>query len=307
MPEDPENAAPARAGPAVRPPGDPLYAAICRRVLEARGFDLAPYAVGYIMRRINVRLGALGKTRDDLAGYLDILSRDHEELTHLISSISINVTAFFRDPSLWAYLRAKLLPDLLRRKFLAARMDTPNPSGRKVSVLRIWSAACASGEEPYSIAMTLSDILGPGLEAAPPGFHLAIVASDIDERALAAGRAGIYPASAIEGVGPAWREKYFTLCDDGQFQVKPQLRSMVIFQRHDFLQDEPFKAVDLVFFRNAGIYLDNERRKPLLGKFHSALVPGGYLVLGMTELILGAQGTKAYTEFSVDEHVYRKV
>ncbi|MCX5795505.1 MAG: protein-glutamate O-methyltransferase CheR [Elusimicrobia bacterium] len=286
---------------------DPVYAAICRRVLEARGFDLAPYTVGYVKRRINVRLAALGKPRDAWADYLDILARDDEELSRLVGCISINVTSFFRDPPLWAYLRERLLPDLLRRKFLAARMSPPSSAAaRQVLVLRIWSAACASGEEPYSIAMTISDILGPGLEAAPPGFHLAIVASDIDEQSLATGRAGIYPAAALESVKPAWRERYFVPCGHDRFQVKPRLRRMVIFQRHDFLKEKPFKAVDLVFFRNAGIYLDSGRRKPLLDKFHHALVPGGYLVLGMSELILGPQGSQAYAEFSVDEHVYRK-
>jgi two-component system, chemotaxis family, CheB/CheR fusion protein len=176
------------------------------------------------------------------------------------------VTEFFRDPELFDYLKAEVLPELIEE----AREEE--------NQLRIWSAGCATGEEAYSLAILVSEALGQeaGL------FNVRILATDIDEDAVKFARRGLYPPSALKGLSVEQIRRYFVE-EDGSYQVKKQIRGMIVFGEHDLAQRSPFPNVDLVVSRNVLIYFSNELQRRALQLFAYSLRDGGYLVMGKAE------------------------
>ena len=178
------------------------------------------------------------------------------------------MTEFFRDPEVFASLREQVLPELIA----SARTH-----GRE---LRIWSAGCATGEEPYSLAIALCEALGDELAQ----FSVRIFATDVDAQAIAFARRGIYPPSALLGIPSALKERYF-LATEGGWVVAPTLRSLVIFGDHDLGQRAPFPDMDLVLCRNVLIYFTTDLQTRALQLCAYALRDGGYLVLGQAEAV----------------------
>jgi two-component system, chemotaxis family, CheB/CheR fusion protein len=229
-----------------------------------RGVDFRSYKRPTILRRLGRRMAVLDcESIDEYSRYLE----EHpEEYRQLIGAFLIKVTEFFRDPELFDYLKEEVLPGLIEE----AREEE--------NQLRIWSAGCATGEEAYSLAILVSEVLGreAGL------FNVRIFATDIDEDAVRFARRGVYPPSALEGLSEEQIGRYFVE-EDGSYQVKKQIRGMIVFGEHDLAQRSPFPQVDLVVSRNVLIYFSGELQRRALQLFAYSLRDGGYLVMGKAE------------------------
>jgi two-component system CheB/CheR fusion protein len=227
-----------------------------------RNLDLRGYKITTLERRIRKRMTEVN-TRN-YSEYLDRLRQDPREVDVLLNTILINVTEFFRDPQAWEVLHTEVLPGLLR--------------GLKPGdTLRAWCAGCASGEEPYSLAILVSDFLGAKLG----DYDIKIYATDVDEEALNMARRGEYLAERLRRVRPEWRERYFT--GGARLRINREQRRLVIFGRSNLMADAPISHCRLIVCRNLLIYFDTATQKQILGRMHYALEPGGVLFLGKAE------------------------
>ena len=214
-----------------------------------------------------------------------------EEMVHLINAVTTNKTDFFREPSHFDYLTRTALTVLQENQRFSSRRP-----------LRIWSAGCSTGEEPYTLAMVLADY-----QESQPGFRFGILASDISTRVLEIARRAVYPMERIEPISPLHRKKYLLKGRDQrnpEVRIAPELRRLVRFGRLNFM-DEDFglpEMVDIIFCRNVIIYFDKETQEKLMVKFSRHLNAGGYLFLGHSESLHGYQ-----TPFvQVAPTIYRK-
>jgi two-component system CheB/CheR fusion protein len=223
-----------------------------------------------------------------VAEYAALAERDPAEYDRLVGSLLIKVTEFFRDPKVWDYLRDRVLPGLI---------DEARREGRE---LRVWSAGCSSGEEAYSLAMTIAEALRD--EARP--IEVRIFATDIDSAAIAFARRGIYPPGAVRNILPALRARYFIRVGAGS-QVVKRLRSQVIFGEHDLSMRVPFPRVDLLLCRNVLIYFTAALQRVTLETFAFSLRPGGHLVLGPSETVTAFPGS--YAEEHARLRIYRRL
>ena len=237
---------------------------ILEHLRQTRGFDFTAYKRPSLMRRISKRMQAVNIPSFD--DYLDYLEVHPEEFAPLFNTILINVTSFFRDGDLWNALRDNVVPELV-----AARNGHP---------LRIWSAGCASGQEPYSAAMLLAEALGP--EAYRE--RVKIYATDVDDDALRQARLATYDARQLEDVPEDLRNKYFLRAAD-RYTFDRELRRAVIFGRHDLIQDAPISRVDLLLCRNTLMYFNAEAQARIMARFYFSLNAGGVLVLGRAEML----------------------
>jgi two-component system CheB/CheR fusion protein len=232
-------------------------------LLNHTGHDFRHYKRATVLRRIERRMQV--RQASTLPEYRDLLESDAGEHKALLDDMLIGVTNFFRDREAFEALEREVLPELFKDK---TRTDE----------VRAWVAACSSGEEAYSMAMLLAD------QAAqmehPPAFQ--VFASDIDDHAIDAARAGNFPASIITDVTPARLRQYFTKEND-RYRIRKPLRDRILFASHNLLRDPPFSRLDLVSCRNLLIYLNRDVQVRVLQTFHFALKPGGYLFLGSSE------------------------
>jgi len=233
--------------------------------------DFTYYKQTTIRRRILRRM--LVNKADSLGGYLAILKKSTAEQDILYQDLLIPVTAFFRDPAIFDGLCTKVLPAVFANKPAA----TP---------VRLWVAACSTGEEAYSLAMCLHEYLGDRIS----GMKLQLFATDLSEKAIQKARLGLYSKRDIEGVSPERLQAYFTKVD-GHYQVKKVIRDLCVFAVHNFLKDPPFAKIDFISCRNVLIYLDSYLQKKALGTFHYALNEKGILLLGKSETA-GNAGTQ---------------
>lgn len=235
---------------------------LLQELAEQRNFDFRGYKKTTLERRFRRRMFQLNL--GDYAAYGEYIRKHPDEVNHLLNTILINVTEFFRDPPAWEILRHEILPNLLKR-------IKPGHS------FRAWSAGCASGEEPYSIAILLAEHFGPRIQ----DYDIKIYATDIDEDALNTARRGEYSLEAVRSVRPEWREKYFH--GKGLLRVNREIRRLVIFGRSNLGHDAPISHVSLLVCRNVLIYFDSDLQKQILTRLHYALEPGGILFLGKSE------------------------
>jgi two-component system CheB/CheR fusion protein len=229
------------------------------------GVDFTHYKVTTVRRRI-IRRMLLYKL-DTLADYAQYLRQHPSEGQALYSDLLINVTNFFRDPDTMDYLKKVLLPQLIKHK------------GPRESI-RIWVPACSTGEEPYSLAMLLMEILGEQATHIP----INIFATDLSESAIARARLGTYTRSQMLDVSPKRIQRFFTKVDD-HYRINKAIRDMCVFAPHNVFKDPPFSRLDLVSCRNMLIYTDNVLQRRAIATFHYALTPNGYLVLGKSETV----------------------
>jgi two-component system CheB/CheR fusion protein len=237
---------------------------------DARGFDFTAYKRASLSRRLLKRMHAIGT--DGFEAYLEVLQGNPAEFDELFNSILINVTSFFRDEDVWEALRVALLPDLLAAK------NSSEP-------IRVWSAGCASGQEPYSIVMLLAEMLG----ADAVRERLKLYATDVDEQALAQARRAVYTARDVASVPEGLVQRYFEPHPDGHVFHR-ELRRSVIFGRHDLLQDAPISRVDLLVCRNTLMYFNADAQSRIMAHFFFSVNPGGALVLGRAEMLFRYAG-----------------
>jgi len=217
---------------------------------------------------VSERLRATGC--GDLRAYLELVEQPGSaELPPLIDEVTIQETHFFRNPPQVRALRQHVLPELLR---------AAEGRGRRV---RIWSAGCSTGDEPYSIAMALRELL-----PSTAGWDVKVIGTDISQGALVAARAATYGPRALQLATPEQRERFFLPTADGRHQVRPEVRELVELRHHNLVRDQPpDDQLDLVLCRNVTIYFSRETTRALMGRLHGALRDGGYLLLGHSETL----------------------
>jgi two-component system CheB/CheR fusion protein len=232
------------------------------------GHDFTNYKRSTLLRRIGRRMGV--REMPDMEAYASFLRSNTDEAQALLKDLLISVTNFFRDREAFEALERNIIPKLFGDK-------------EADDHVRVWVAGCATGEEAYSLAMLLSEFAG----AAASAPHLKVFATDIDEDAIAFAREGYYTLNDAADVSPARLERFFTKEGDG-YRVRRELREMVLFAHHNLIRDPPFTRVDLVTCRNLLIYLNRTAQAHIMDVFNFALNPGGYLFLGGSESIEGA-------------------
>lgn len=230
------------------------------------GHDFHQYKGATVRRRIERRLQV--NAISNLDSYLAYLRATPEETKLLLKDMLISVTNFFRDREAFEKLAQEVFPVFFDKERL-------NHNERE---LRVWSAACATGEEVYSLAMLLLE----RMEQEKNQIDLQLFATDIDEHALNIGRRGIYPVGIITDISDERVKQHF-IPGEGVYQVRKEVRERVLFAKHNLLTDPPFSKLDLISCRNLLIYLDREAQSALLQTFHFALKPDGYLFLGNSE------------------------
>lgn len=262
-------------------------AKVLETIKEASGHDFAAYKPGTVVRRVERRMALAGVSPGSMGDYLKLLRTDTAEQGLLTSDLLINVTSFFRDPTVFDYLAERVLPALIAE----------HPEGQK---LRIWTAGCSTGEESYSLGMVLKE----AIEASGKDIVLQIFASDADEDAVDAARVGIYPAAIAQSVSTKRLERFFVR-EGPNYRVLPELRSTVAFSIQNVLNDPPFSRLDLISCRNLLIYLSPEAQAKVISVFHFALRPGGMLLLGSAETTGTRDGQ--FELISKPERLYRQI
>ncbi|HSD27394.1 MAG TPA: CheR family methyltransferase, partial [Vicinamibacteria bacterium] len=229
------------------------------------GVDFSHYKQPTIKRRILRRM-ALNRV-DDMRAYLELLRKRPDEARSLYQDILIHVTRFFREPESFEVLARDVLPGLLQGR----KADNP---------LRMWVAGCATGEEAYSLAITVWEVAGDGA----PELNLQVFGTDVSETAIEFARQGLYPAGIADDI-PAERLRRFFSKVDGGYRINKAIRDHCVFARQDLTRDPPFSKLDLIFCRNVLIYMDTTLQRKLVPILHYALRADGYLVLGHAETV----------------------
>jgi len=253
-------------------------------LLARRGVDFTYYKKSTLKRRI-IRRMALNSI-DKPEHYLSYLSENKSEQDALYNDMLISVTNFFRDPESFELLCKTVFPDLLDQK-------ADNAS------LRIWIAGCATGEEAYSMAICLQELMGDKASA----IKIQVFASDISETAIKKARSGVYRPTDLEGLSPLRLQQFFTK-QNSNYRVNKEIRDMCVFAHHNLLKDPPFSKMDLVSCRNVLIYLEPVLQKKALATFHYALNDQGFLMLGKSESI--NNNPELFSAYSHHEKLFRK-
>lgn len=254
-------------------------------IYDESGISLSDQKQTLLASRLSKRLRDLGL--ETFSAYYDHVTGDpsRDEFTRMLDLISTNKTDFFREPKHFEFLRDRILPDLAETKRV-----------------RIWSSACSTGEEPYTIAMTLYEGVPD-----PARWDFKILASDLSTRVLAKAAAGVYDEERFRDVPAAVLQRHFLRGRGeraGVYKVKPHLAEMIRFRRLNLMDEQfPIKApLDLVFCRNVMIYFDRPTQERLVNKFHRYLKPGGYLFIGHSESLQWVE----HPFTSVAPTIYRK-
>lgn len=229
------------------------------------GHDFSKYKINTIRRRIERRM--VVQQMEKMNDYLEYIKNYPNELENLFKDLLINVTNFFRDPEAFQILQDKVIPNIVKN----AGEDTP---------VRAWIAGCGTGEEAYSIAILLAE----AMEKKKKYINCQIFASDIFAEAVDYARLGVYSDNITAHVSPERLQRFF-IKKENTYQIKKNIREMIVFAVHNFIQDPPFSKVDLLSCRNVLIYIQQELQKELLPKFHYALKQNGSLFLGSSESI----------------------
>ncbi|WP_421379239.1 CheR family methyltransferase [Bacillus salacetis] len=252
------------------------YEQFTKDIYRKTGINLSLYKEAQMKRRLTSLYEKKGYS--DFKDFFTAIEKESKLLNEFLDRMTINVTEFYRNEKRWAVLQEKIFPRLLAHN----------------KRLKIWSAACSTGEEPYTIAMVLSNYLNLS--------EMAIKATDIDENAIAKAKLGVYPERSMNEIPPEIKHKYFT--KEGDFyKISPQIKSRISFQKHNLLADQYESNHDLIVCRNVMIYFTEEAKEEIYHNFSSALRPGGILFVGSTEQIFNPAKYGLETE---DTFFYRK-
>lgn len=260
-----------------------------KKINEDRGFNCSSYKEASLRRRIGIRMRATNtKTYEE---YLKYLSENESEYEPLMKALTVNFTEFFRDAGMYTLLKESVLPEIVSKK---------REQGRKI--IRIWSAGCSSGEEPYSVAIVVREYLGDEINK----FIVNIRATDIDDVCLAAAKKGEYEELAFRNMDPSLFAKYFEKIDDGRYRIKEEIKNLVKFEKHDLISGEPKKYFDLILCRNVFIYFSRETQLQIFNMFYDALNRGGFLIIGKTETMHEDMYNK-FELVNLSERIFRKL
>ncbi len=260
---------------------------LTRKISLERGFGCASYKEKCLRRRIAVRMRARGvHTYGDYARILDV---DTEEYERLLDVLTINVTKLFRNWDVYASVAANVIPVLWHR-------NTPS--------IRVWSAGCSAGQEPYSIAVLFHRYAAMN-GMLPQIGRVHVLGTDIDRQSLAAAERGQFDASDFSDTPDELRSRYFS--STSPFTVAAGVRSLVRVERRDLLGDPaPAGTFELIVCRNVLIYFDRETQEQMFEKFYEALAPDGFLVLGKVETILGPIRSR-FAPVDSRERIFRRI
>lgn len=237
-----------------------------RKIEKDRGFNCQFYKDKCLRRRIAVRMRARGQRT--FSDYSALLDREPAEYDHLLDTLTINVTKFFRNAETWDALRASVVPELF--------------AGR--GPVKVWSAGSASGEEAYTCSILFRDWLAKQGRTAE-GSRIQITGTDIDRRSLESARRGEYPDLSMGEAPVDVRDRWFT--GGPPWVLRPEARQGVAFESRDLISGPPLSGQHLIFCRNVVIYFDREIQERLFRRFYDALAPGGFLVMGKVETLIG--------------------
>ncbi|TVR33307.1 MAG: protein-glutamate O-methyltransferase CheR [Spirochaetaceae bacterium] len=218
--------------------------------------------------RLKERLRSSGLP--DALTYYSTISADSDELKILLDSVTTNLTRFFRNTAHFETFEYFVIPHLIKAK-----------RNRGENKLRIWSAGCSTGEEPYTIAMVANELL-------PAGMQLEVIASDISLKSLMVGKQGFYGENRIGGVPEHYLKRYFSRTGNG-YRINDDIKSLVRFDYHNFKHDSGLRGMDVVFCRNVLIYFDEAAQKAAIGRFWDAMAPQAFLFIGHSESLFGMQ------------------
>ena len=231
------------------------------------GHDFSQYKANTLLRRINRRMGM--NQIEHHEHYVRYLRENPAEVQALFRELLIGVTSFFRDTESFNALKTDILPELLGRL-------------KEDETLRAWIAGCSTGEEVYSLAIVIRELL----DTNPKHINLQLFGTDIDDHAIDRARQGLFPAGIAADVSDE-RLKRFFIKEGGSFRIRKEIRDCAVFSTQDLIKDPPFSRLHLLCCRNLLIYLDSEAQKKLLPLFHYTLMPEGILILGSSETIGG--------------------
>lgn len=253
-------------------------------IYKKTGIVIADHKREMIFRRLSKRMRDLNI--DSLDDYCQLIrSNDKAEMNNFINAVTTNLTSFFRESHHFEYLKDIFFPTFLESKERS---------------LRIWSSACSTGEEPYSLAMTLRDALGDKLKS----LDAKILATDLDTQVIATARKGLYDQNRLKDLSPKIKSAWFKSTSiQNQYAVNESLQSLITFNKLNLLGPWPMRGkFDVIFCRNVLIYFDKATQNTLAERFHSVLKPGGLLMLGHSESVL-----KGSSDFeSMGKTIYMK-
>ncbi|MDE1819043.1 MAG: protein-glutamate O-methyltransferase CheR [Thaumarchaeota archaeon] len=260
------------------------------KIFASYGLDLARYKPAFIKRRLDRRMRILDIS--EYSQYALVLKNNRKEFEEIFSSLSINVTNFFRDSTVFDRFQLSILPQIL---------SDIDEHGK----IRVWSAGCASGEEPYSIAMLFKQVIGKMIN-----LDVEVVANDVNKMAIQFAERGRYPAKSVESLPLNIIKNNFRKITDDQnnveYEVVQSIKDMVTFKSGDILSDT-VQSFDVVFCRNVLIYYEKEAQELILTKFYKGLRDSGYLVLGMDETLFGKRCQKLFDPLMARERIYQKI
>lgn len=231
------------------------------QVLKLTGIDLSAYKEKQMKRRIDSLI-----SKHKIPGYAEfvqVLKQKGDMFEEFVNYLTINVSEFWRNPEQWKVLETEVIPRIMEK------------SGKN---LKIWSAACSTGDEPYSLVMLLSRFM--------PLSNIKITATDIDKQVLEKARAGLYNEKSLAGLPADLKTKYFTKVGLSNYQIAPEIKRCVEFKQHNLLKDPYPKGMDLIVCRNVLIYFTEEAKEEIYKKFNNSLRTGGFLFIGSTEQIM---------------------
>ncbi|HVX39811.1 MAG TPA: protein-glutamate O-methyltransferase CheR [Gemmatimonadaceae bacterium] len=262
------------------------FLALTKKISTERGFGCASYKEKCLRRRIAVRMRARGVHRYE--DYAAILDTDAAEYDRLLDALTINVTKLFRNWDAYAAMAEQVVPALWNRE------------GR----IRVWSAGCSSGEEPYSLAVLFYDYASRH-DRLREISRVTVLGSDIDRQSLDRAARGEFDEADFADTPPELRRRYFS--PEPPFRIDPAVRAMVRFERRDLLSEPaPPGPHDMIVCRNVLIYFDRDTQERLFDSFYEALAPEGFLVLGKVETLLGRARSR-FAPVDARERVFRRL
>lgn len=235
------------------------YEAFKSQILTLTKIDLNAYKEGQMKRRIDTLIQK--QNCHSYSEYVNLIKSNRSLFEEFVNYLTINVSEFWRNPEQWTILEQKVVPQLV-----------------KSPMMKIWSAACSTGDEPYSLVMLLSKYM--------PLSRIHITATDIDKQVLAKAKSGLYNDKSIKGLPDEFKKKYIENLSNNTVQIKDEIMKCVDFKEHNLLRDPYPNACDLIVCRNVLIYFTEEAKDEIYHKFYNSLKPGGILFLGSTEQII---------------------